>query len=52
MFAATLVPADYALDVRRFVRLRAAGLRAVRLATGGGAGWQGIPRGQNRTGGH
>lgn len=52
MLAAALVPADDALDVRRFVRLRAAGLRAVGLTAGGGAGWQGIPRGQDRTGGH
>lgn len=52
MFAATLVPADHALDVRRFVRLRAAGLRAVGLTTGGGAGWQRVPRGQDRTRGH
>lgn len=52
VFAAALVPADDALDVGRFVGLRAAGLRAVGLASGGGAGRQGVPGRENRSGGH
>lgn len=52
MLAATLVPADDALDIRRLVRLRAARLRAISLAARSGAGRQRIPRGQHRAGGH
>jgi hypothetical protein len=52
MLAAALVPTDDALDIRRLVRLRATGLRAVGLATGGGARRQGVPRGQDRAGRH
>lgn len=52
MFAAAFVPTDNALDVRRLIRLRAAGLRAVGLAAGGSAGRQGVPGGQDRAGGY
>ena len=52
MFAAAFISADDALDVRWFIRLRAAGLRAVGLAAGGSARWQGIPWGQDRASRH
>ena len=52
MLAATLVTAHDALDVWRFVGLRATGLRAVSLTTGCRARWQGIPGCQNPANGY